>query len=95
MDDHSLNVYNHLMRLCPDMLKPFAEMMLPSALEQMDQAQKLDLESQLESHKDKSEQDNAIMLISFAKVLGADASMFEMAQTMGLEVDDGLKALLG
>lgn len=93
MDSHSENVYNLLMRLCPDMLRPFAEIMLPNALMQMEEGQKLELEAQLEANKDKSDVDNAAMLIAFAKALGADASMFDMAQNMGFEIDEGVKAL--
>lgn len=94
MDSHGQNVYDLLMNLCPDMLKPFAEMMLPGAISQMDEASKLDLESKLMDSKDKPDKDNALMLIAFAKTLGADSSMFEMAENMGLPVDEELKALL-
>lgn len=94
MDTHGQNVYNLLMGLCPEMLKPFAEMMLPNAISQMPDEQKLDLESQLIANQDKGDKDNALMLIAFAKSLGADASMFEMAENMGLPVDEELKALL-
>jgi hypothetical protein len=76
------------------MLKPFAEMMLPNAISQMEEDQRLDLEARLEANKDRSDMDNATMLIAFAKALGADASMFNMAESMGLEVDDELKSML-
>jgi hypothetical protein len=94
MDTQTENVYNLLMRLCPDMLRPFAELMLPNALTQMDQSQKDDLEAQLMANKDSSDVDNAHMLISFAKAMGADESMFEVAKGLGFEIDDEVKALL-
>jgi hypothetical protein len=94
MDTQSENIYNLLMRLCPDMIRPFAEMMLPNALMQMEQQQKDDLEAQLMANKDSSDVDNAHMLIAFAKAMGADESMFEVAKGMGFEIDEEVKALI-
>ena len=76
MDEINQEVYVLLMRLCPEMIKPFAEMMLPAAIAQMEYDKKLELYGQLEALKDKPDQDNAEMLILFAKSMGADPSMF-------------------
>jgi hypothetical protein len=76
MDEHSENVYNLLMRLCPETIKPFAEAFLPAAVVQMEEDKKLELEARLEELKDHPEKDNAEMLIAFAKSMGADPSMF-------------------
>lgn len=94
MDKQAENIYTLLMRLCPDMIRPFAEMMLPNALMQMEQSQKDDLEAQLMANKDGSDTDNAYMLIAFAKAMGADESMFDIAKSMGFEIDDEVKALI-
>jgi len=69
-------VYELLMRLCPEMIKPFAEAMLPAAIAQMEEAKKIELRDQLDALKDKPDRDNAEFLIMFAKSLGADPSMF-------------------
>jgi hypothetical protein len=82
------------MAICPEMIKPFAEMMLPNALSQMKRAELADLEAKLKSSQGGDDQDTAHMLIEFAKALGADESMFEMANSMGFEIDDEVKALL-
>jgi hypothetical protein len=64
------------MRLCPDMIKPFAEAMLPAAIAQMEPDKKAELHDQLLALKDKPDKDNAEFLIMFAKSMGADPSMF-------------------
>lgn len=69
-------VFELLIRLCPETIKPFAEVMLPSALAQMEQDKKAELLAHLTELKDKPEQDNAEMLIAFAKSMGADPAMF-------------------
>lgn len=94
MNEHEENVFNMLMAICPEMIKPFAEMMLPNALSQMKRDELFDLENKLIATKGKADTDTAAMLISFAKALGADESMFNVAESMGIEIDEGLKALL-
>ena len=79
MDKHGENVYQLLITICPEMLKPFAEAMLPTAIEQMEEEKKLELEVKLEEMKDKPEEHQAEMLIEFAKTMGADPSMFAEA----------------
>jgi len=69
-------VYELLMRLCPEMIRPFAEAMLPAAIAQMEPEKKLELRDQLEALKDKPDKDNAEFLIMFAKSMGADPAMF-------------------
>ena len=69
-------VYSLLMRLCPEMIRPFAEVMLPSAIAQMEPEKKQELRDQLLEYKDRPEQDQAQMLILFAKSMGADPSIF-------------------
>jgi len=76
LDAHSQQVYTLLIKLCPEAIKPLAEMMLPTAIAQMEEDKKLELEARLVELKDKPDKDNAEMLILFAKSMGADPSMF-------------------
>ena len=76
MDNDNQEVYDNLMRLCPDVIKPFAEVMLPTAIAQMEADKKQELLDSLLRLKDAPEKDNAEMLIAFAKSMGADPSMF-------------------
>jgi len=69
-------VFSLLMNLCPESIKPFAEFMLPTAIAQMEEDKKVELLDRLESLKDAPEQENAEMLIAFAKSMGAEPSMF-------------------
>lgn len=78
-------IFSMLMSLCPEAIKPFAEVMLPSAVAQMEEDKKDELLAHLIEIQGKPEIDQAQVLIAFATSMGADPSMFmEMPEMQAL-----------